>query len=118
MTLREITGTQKVRRKYRNEPVEIDGRRFASKAEGKRYAELRLLERAGEIRDLRCQPRYDLAVNGQKICTYVGDFAYLNRTGTPVTEDVKGYRTDVFEIKAKLFRAVLGREIVIVGKGK
>lgn len=101
-------------RKYRNTPVVIDGHRFASKAEGRRYSELKLLERAGEIRDLRLQPRYDLAVNGHKVCAYVGDFAYLTKSGEPVTEDTKGVETRDFKIKAKLFRALMGRDIVIV----
>lgn len=102
------------RRKYRNVPTEVDGIRFASKAEAKRYGDLKLLQRAGEIAELRCQPRYELAVNGHKVCTYVGDFAYITRTGMPVCEDVKGVETPEFKIKAKLFRALMGREVVVV----
>lgn len=100
--------------KYRNEPVEIDGIRFASKAEGRRYQELKLLQRAGEISELRLQPDYKLQVNGHAICTYRGDFSYLTKTGLPVTEDVKGIETPVFKVKARLFRALLGREIRVV----
>lgn len=103
--------------KYRNQPVIIDGHRFASKLEARRYGELRLLERAGEIRDLRIQPRYDLVVNGVKVGTYVADFAYLDKTGTPVTEDTKSEATArlaVFRLKAKLFRALFRREVVVV----
>jgi len=46
--------------KYRAEPVIIDGVRFASKKEGKRYGELKLLEVAREISDLICHPRWPL----------------------------------------------------------
>jgi len=102
--------------KYGNKRVTIDGKNFASKAEGDRYLELRLLERAGEIRELRCQPTYPLTAWGFPITKYVADFAYLDKTGTPVTEDVKGVETDVFRIKAKMFRAQMGREIVLVRK--
>ena len=39
--------------KYHAQPVEIDGVRFDSQKEARRYSELRLLERAGEIKDLQ-----------------------------------------------------------------
>ena len=100
--------------KFRNEPTEVDGIRFASRAEAKRWQELKLLERAGEIHDLRRQPRYELVVNGIRIGVYVGDFAYLDKGGDPITEDVKGVITDLFRWKAKLFRALMGRDIVLV----
>jgi hypothetical protein len=103
-------------RKFRNVPVEIDGIRFASKAEGRRYSELKLLERAGEIRHLELQRRYVLtAFDGTKIATYVADFDYTERrTGQHVTEDVKGIATPTFKLKAKLFEIQFGRKISIV----
>jgi hypothetical protein len=102
-------------RKYRNVPTEIDGIKFASKREAKRYCELKLLEKAGEIKDLRLQPRYPLTVNGLHVCTYVADFEY-SWTALPstVTEDAKGVRTRDFINKAKLFHALYGREIQLV----
>lgn len=100
--------------KYRNKPTEVDGIRFASKAEARRYTELKLLERAGEISDLKLQPRYPMIVKGQHVCVYVGDFEYRdNNTGRIVTEDKKGVKTDVFVLKSKLFQALYGREIVL-----
>lgn len=102
-------------RKYRNVPSVVDGIRFASKREAHRYCELRLMERAGEIETLLLQPRYPLTVNGMHVCTYVADFAYQdNSTGRVKTEDSKGVRTKDFIIKAKLFHALYGREIVLV----
>ena len=103
-------------RKYRNVPTEVDGIRFASKAEARRYSELKLLQRAGEISDLTCQPAYNLVVNGHKICRYTADFSYLTKAGEPVTEDVKGTIARDFPVKRKLFRALLGREIVVIGR--
>mgnify|MGYP001457192963 CR=1 FL=1 len=105
---------QEGRAKYRNQPVEIDGHRFASKLEGRRYGELKLLERAGEIRELRIHPAYDLCVEDQKVTRYVADFAYVDKTGLPVTEDTKGVLTPEFRMKAKLFHALFKREVVIV----
>lgn len=89
-------------RKYGNVPTVVDGIRFDSKAEAKRYGELKLLERAGEIRDLTCHPSYPIA---GKAC-YVADFAYIEG-GRQIAEDVKGgqaTKTPTFRLKAKLFR--------------
>lgn len=90
--------------KYRNRKTEVDGITFASKAEARRYGELKLLEKAGEIENLILQPRYRLRVEGANVGTYVGDFFYLE-DGRPVVEDVKGVETAVFRLKAKMFRA-------------
>lgn len=102
-------------RKFRNVPTEIDGIRFASKREAKRYCDLKLLERAGEIKALRLQPRYPLTVNSLHVATYVGDFEYVeSKSGRIVTEDAKGVKTRDFINKAKLFHALYGREVVCI----
>jgi hypothetical protein len=98
--------------KYRNKPTVIDGRRFASKKEARRYLALRLLERAGEISSLACQVRYPLSVNGIKVCTYVADFVYRDKGGGDICEDVKGYRTTVFKLKKLLMFAIHGIKIL------
>lgn len=101
--------------KYRNIPTMIDGIRFASKREAKRYCDLKLLERAGEISGLKLQPRYPLTVNGLHIATYVADFDYVETSSNRlITEDSKGVRTRDFINKAKLFHALYGREIQLV----
>ena len=81
----------------------VDGRLFASKREAARYVVLRTAERAGLIRDLECQVRYDLhAPDGTAIGRYVADFRYYwTETGRPVTEDVKGAKTDLYRWKKK-----------------
>lgn len=102
-------------RKYRNTPTEVDGIRFASKKEARRYVYLKALERDGEIRNLRVQPRYPLVVDAMVICTYVADFEYeFEVLPRLVTEDVKGVKTPEFILKAKLFHALYGREVQIV----
>lgn len=93
------------RSKYRNIPTVVDGVRFASKAEAKRDGELQLLERAGEIKFLCRQPSFRLMVNGQKICTYVGDWSYCEN-GKRVVEDRKGVKTPAFKIKWRLCQAL------------
>ena len=101
--------------KYGAVPTEVDGIRFASKAEAKRYGELKLRERAGEIAGLVLQPRFPLTVNGVKIGTYVGDFLYYDKDCQVTTvEDVKGVATPVYRIKRRLMQALHGIEIVEV----
>lgn len=91
--------------KYKNTRVEVNGKKFTSKAEANRYLELMQLAGQGLITGLELQPRFPLIVNGTKICTYVADFRY-HQDGHVVVEDVKGMMTDVFKIKAKLYAAL------------
>ena len=90
--------------KYGNAKVEVDGMPFDSKREAARWRELRLLERAGEISDLRRQVRYELVpkLPGERPVDYIADFVYRDKDGNEVVEDVKGVRTPVYVIKRKL----------------
>lgn len=95
--------------KYNAKKAEIDGITFDSKKEAHRYAELKLLLRGGEIRDLRLQVEYELIPKqvGERACNYIADFVYQDvRTGETVVEDVKGYKKgaaySVFVMKRKL----------------
>lgn len=97
------------RQKYGNSKVEDAGRTFDSKAEHKRWQYLAMLEKAGEIRNLRCQVPFELipaqvAPDGRKIrpTVYLADFVYRTADGIEVVEDVKGAATDVWKIKQKL----------------
>jgi hypothetical protein len=94
--------------KYRAQPEIVDGIRFASKKEARRYGELKLLLRAGEIHGLELQPRFPLIVNGKKVCVYVADFAYLDNDGNRVVEDVKSKATvtPLYRVKLKLLMAL------------
>lgn len=97
-------------RKYRNVPEIVDGLRFDSRREARRYQELRLLEAAGMITDLCADKRqlhYRCVVNSELICTYTPDFRY-REGGTLIIEDCKGVRTQVYLLKAKLVHALFG----------
>lgn len=98
--------------KYRSIPTTVDGIRFDSRKEAARWVELRLLEKARLISGLRRQVKFDLAVNGVKVCAYYADFCYVEN-GVEIVEDVKSVATmtPVFKIKAKLMRAVLGIQV-------
>ena len=97
--------------KFKAVPTEVDGIRFASKKEAKRYQELKLLERAGEISRLELQPRYDITINGVKVCTYVADFRYFGKA-KQIVEDCKGFKTPLYRLKSKLVRALYNVEIL------
>ena len=100
------------RHKYGAKPVTIDGHRFPSQAEGRRYEELKLLRDNGAIKGLELQPRYKIRIGGIHVTTYVADFRYVDiETGETVVEDVKGFVTDVYKLKKKLVKAVHGIEI-------
>ncbi len=92
--------------KYKAIRTEIDGITFASKAEASRYQELKMLQAVGYISGLILQPRFPIIVDGKKICTYVADFSYQDSNLRHVIEDVKGMKTPVYNLKAKLFHAL------------
>lgn len=103
--------------KFGAKKMDVDGITFASKAEARRYSHLKLLVRIGEIEDLELQPKFDLVVNGQKVCGYIADFRYrVSATGATVVEDVKSAptRTKEYRIKVKLLKALHGVEVVEV----
>lgn len=103
------------RHKYSAEAMVVDGIRFDSKAEARRYGELKLMERAGAIRDLVLQQQYSLAVKGNTIGHYVADFVYIdNDTGKRIVEDVKGVKTPLYRWKKRHMRAQYGIEVVEV----
>lgn len=97
--------------KYNAKPTVVDGIRFDSQAEAARYGELRLLEQAGKIRDLRIHRRFELipafTTNmGRRVraVSYESDFTYYESGYKAlVVEDVKGVRTSVYVVKRALF---------------
>ena len=103
--------------KYHAIKTEVDGIKFDSKKEAARYQELKILEMAGIISSLEIQKKFELKVNGFKVCDYYADFFYYdNENETRVVEDVKSKatRTPVYRLKKKLMFACLGIEIVEV----
>lgn len=99
--------------KYGNKRAEAhDGSTFASKKERDRYNELDLLRRAGYITKLDLQVRYPLVVKKVRIGVYVADFVYVEKDKVGrVVEDVKGFRTPLYQMKKRLMKALYGVEI-------
>jgi len=81
--------------KYRNQPTYVDGKRFASKKEAKRYNELKLLKQAGDVINFECQKSWKLYGRYRYVC----DFLVKWRNGTEDVEDVKGFKTPVYKLK-------------------
>lgn len=107
--------------KYKAKKTVVDGIPFASKKEAGRYQELKLLERAGVIKDLALQPRFlfqdKFKYKGktERKIEYVADFKYLDtKTGRVVVEDTKGYKPEVYKIKRKLFLKKYGEDFEFI----
>jgi hypothetical protein len=92
--------------------------KFDSKKEARRYQQLKLMEKAGEITGIKVHPKFPIMVNGEKICTYIADFEYwtkfknVSKCPERVIEDVKGVKTAVYQLKKKLMFACHGISIV------
>lgn len=95
--------------KYHAQKTHLEGIKFDSRHEAERYAELKLLQRAGKIRNLRCQVPFELVPkqDGERAVKYIADFVY-EENGSMVVEDAKGFRPKDYIIKRKLMLWVLG----------
>lgn len=122
--------------KYNAKKVSVDGIEFDSKKEARRYQELLLLQKAGEIYMLERQKVYELlpaqrepdtvgkrggVIKGkllERAVEYVADFVYTDKNGKTVVEDVKGFRDGgayaVFVLKRKLMLYRYGIKIIEV----
>ena len=96
--------------KYMSKKTKIDGINFASKREAQRYTDLKLLQKSWVIKDLLLQPKFELQpgfkYNGKSIqpITYIADFLYYdNERMIYIVEDTKGYKTDLYMLKKKIF---------------
>ena len=101
--------------KYGNRQTYVLGKTFDSKHEAKRFAELQMMERAGEIWGLETQVPFELipaqrTPDGKTVrpVTYIADFVYYQVGKTKIVEDAKGFRTDVYKLKKKLMLQVYG----------
>jgi len=101
-----------VRSKYGAHPVFLNGRRFASKAEGGYAVVLQEQLRLGLIAHLDYQPRVKLTT----FITYVPDFKYTAKTGIVVYVDVKGFETPEFKLKEKLWIEFGPGRLIIIKK--
>lgn len=109
-----VTVGLKARNKYKAKKVWDDGHCFDSQAEHRRYCELKLLQKAKEIKDLKIHPEYRIMINGKKVCIVELDFEYEDSRGTVTTEDVKGCDTALSRLKRKLVEAAHDIKVEII----
>lgn len=120
------------RSKYRNRRVFRGGQWFDSEHEADRFFELSMLQRAGQISDLKTQVPFELIPTQrepdtvgkrggikpgkciEKSCVYYADFVYKDSNGKTVVEDAKGVKTEAYKIKKKLMLYRHGIRIVEV----
>jgi hypothetical protein len=94
----------------------VNGEIFDSKREAACYVELRLRQKAGEIKKLRRQVLFPLVVKGWPVYEhgYVADFVYYEREGEEwryIVHDAKGHRTEIYAAKRRLMQAIYGIEV-------
>lgn len=113
--------------KYNAKVTEVDGIVFASKAEAAYYNRLKILKKAGEIKDFEMQVKFTLMdrfyhptktrKSGEPsvvgAITYTPDFIVEENDGSKHVIDVKGHRTPIFNLKAKLFMKQYGVPIIL-----
>lgn len=104
--------------KYRNTKVEYKGIKFDSVKEMKHYQLLEYLEKKGDIRELKLQVPFELIptykINNKTIrkTQYIADFTYITAKDNKThIVDTKGFRTDVYKLKKKMFEYKYGIEI-------
>lgn len=113
--------------KYKNKKHTIDGIEFDSRAEALYYSQLKLLKRAGEIKDFTMQQRFTLLDSFKhpskltkagkpsrvRAIHYIPDFVIEDAEGKKYVVDVKGFRTKDFNIKAKLFMSRYNMPLIL-----
>jgi len=104
--------------KYKNIKKVVDGITFHSKKEAERYIVLKLLERTGKISNLILQPKFEIIPkrirnDGKttRAAYYIADFQYI-KDGEIIVEDVKGFKTEIYKLKKKLFEYVCNIDIL------
>ena len=115
--------------KYGNKKVTVGNETFDSTKEYRRFSELKLLARAGKVKDIQRQVKFVLiptqrepdtiGIRGgvkqgsviEQECAYIADFVYVNDKGETVVEDTKGFKTKDYIIKRKLMLYVHGIRI-------
>lgn len=105
-----------VKSKYRNVRTEYNGRTFASKREAEHAATLDMLRLASDpakcVLTVEYQVPFKLSVNRVVVAKYVADFVVHFHDGHTEVHDAKGFRTDVYKLKKKMFEAEYGMKLL------
>jgi hypothetical protein len=90
-----------IRHKFFAKPTELDGIKFASKKEAKRYIELKMLKTSNEVLFYLRQVPFHLPGNVRYVC----DFMVFWSNGDITIEDVKGMKTEMYAAKKKILES-------------
>jgi hypothetical protein len=91
-----------IKHKFKAKPTEINGIKFSSQKEAKRYGALKMLQNIGEILFFLRQVPFHLPGNVKYVC----DFLIFWANGEVTIEDVKGFKTESYKAKKKMVEAL------------
>ena len=94
--------------KYGAKKTVFGGFKYDSKKEARYAQDLDLMLKAGEIKSVQRQVRIPLDVNGYHIANYYIDFLVTHKDDSLEYVEVKGFETEVWRLKWKLFEALYG----------
>lgn len=100
--------------KYHAQSSTYDGVLYHSKKEAAYAAELDLRKKAGDILGWERQVKISLDVNGYHICNYYVDFQVTYPDDHIELVEVKGFETEVWRLKWKLFEAIYGDQYKLI----
>ena len=101
--------------KYNNTKCEcLSEHKHDSRAEAGYCDQLRLLKKAKEIKSYETQVSFPMTVNGKTICTHRVDFVVTLPNGKKEAHEVKGFATDVWNLKRKLFEAIYEMPYIVI----
>lgn len=104
--------------KYRAKKCVVEGIRCDSLGEGRRIAELLLMQKAGLIRNFKPHPKYPLVINGSPCGVYTADAEYACLpSGEVVIEDYKSpaTMTEASRLRVRVFEALYNQKVIFVG---
>lgn len=93
------------RNKWNARKVRLDGYVFGSIMESERYAQLKLMQKIGQIASLTVHPKWPIEINGIRVCFVELDFKYLDKNGDWRYEDVKGADNAMSRLKRRMVEA-------------
>ncbi len=97
----------KKKNKYNAQKMNYGGVSYHSKFEARVAEDLDWRIKAGEIKSWERQVKISIDVNGKHICNYFIDFKVYHHDKSIEFIEVKGFETEVWRLKWKLFEALL-----------
>ncbi len=99
-------GRVKLKTKYSSESTEYNGYNYDSKKEADYAKQLDLRIRLKEVKEWSRQHKFELYVNGEKICNYYIDFRVVMKDKSIEYVEVKGFETDIWRLKWRMTKAL------------